>query len=174
MWRTPWLNGLVLGLTGALTGIGNGLAIAGPSSSDLTQQIDGNGVTVIATLLKEQVDTTAITLALDSYFVNLVRYDFEELAILRDDTGKTYSVTSVEWIGSSLKPHFRQAVLRFPRVAPEAKTIELVVKDVAGVQERVFRWTLTESQPVDPGCRPKGMEDFRWVRSFRITVCGLP
>jgi hypothetical protein len=99
---------------------------------------------VIATPLKEQSESTAIKLALDTYFVNLVRYDFEDLATLRDDTGKTYPVTSVERIGSGLKPRFRQAVLRFPRVAPEAKAIELIVKDVAGVKERVFRWNVTE------------------------------
>jgi hypothetical protein len=29
-------------------------------------------------------------------------------------------------------------------VASEAKTIELVVKDVAGVKERVFRWNAAE------------------------------
>jgi hypothetical protein len=99
---------------------------------------------VIATLLKEQPESTAIRLALDTYFVNLVRYNFEDLATLRDDTGKTYPLTSVERIGSSLKPRFRQAVLRFPKVASEAKTIELVVKDVAGVKERVFRWNAAE------------------------------
>jgi hypothetical protein len=81
---------------------------------------------------------------LDTYFLNPVRYDFEDLATQRDDTGKTYPVTSVERIGSSLKPRFRQAVLRFPKVAPEAKTIELIVKEVAGVKERVFRWSVTE------------------------------
>jgi len=99
---------------------------------------------VIATLLREQPESTAIKLTLDTYFVNLVRDDFEDLASLRHDTGKTYPLTSVERIGRSLKPRFRQAVLRFPKVAPEAKTIELIVKDVAGVKGRVFRWPAVE------------------------------
>ena len=144
MRRILWLTGVVLGVIGLLTGVGNRLVSAAPSSAVATQRVDGNGVTVIATLLREQPEGTAIKLTLDTYFVNLVRYDFEELAILRDDTGTTHSVTSVERIGSGLKPHFRQAVLRFPKMAPEAKTIELVVKEVAGVKERVFRWELTE------------------------------
>ena len=127
-----------------LTGIGTAPASAGPSSSGLTQQVNGNGVAVFATLLKEQAESTAIQLTLDTYFVNLVCYDVEEVATLRDDTGKSYSVTSVERIGSGLKAHYLQTVLRFPRVAPEAKTIELVVKDVTGVKERVFRWRLAE------------------------------
>ena len=144
MRRTLWLIGGILGALGVLIGISQGLANAGPSLSGSTQQVDGNGVAVFATLLKEPAESTAIRLTLDTYFVNLVRYDFEEVATLRDDTGKSYSVMSVERIGSGLKPHFRQAVLRFPRVAPEAKTIELVVKDVTGVKERVFRWRLAE------------------------------
>ncbi|MBI2457474.1 MAG: hypothetical protein HYV46_15215 [candidate division NC10 bacterium] len=40
--------------------------------------------------------------------------------------------------------HHRQAVLRFGKVDPQAKSIELIVKDVAGVKERVFRWSTTE------------------------------
>jgi hypothetical protein len=40
--------------------------------------------------------------------------------------------------------HHRQSVLRFGKVSPEAKTIELVVKDVAGVKERIFRWSVAE------------------------------
>jgi len=40
--------------------------------------------------------------------------------------------------------HHRQAVLRFGKVAPDVKTIELIIKDVAGVKERTFRWNLTE------------------------------
>ena len=144
MRRTRWLRGFVLGVLGVLTGIGNAPASAGPSSSGLTQQVNGNGVAVFATLLTEQAESTAIQLTLDTYFVNLVRYDVEEVATLRDDTGKSYPVTSVDRIGSGLKPYFRHAVLRFPRVAPEATTIELVVKDGAGVPERVFRWRLAQ------------------------------
>jgi len=40
--------------------------------------------------------------------------------------------------------HHRQAVLQFGKVSAEAKTIELVVRDVAGVKERIFRWSVTE------------------------------
>jgi hypothetical protein len=35
-------------------------------------------------------------------------------------------------------------VLRFGKVSAEAKTIELVVRDVAGVEERIFRWSTGE------------------------------
>jgi hypothetical protein len=143
MRQVLWVGALALGVVGLFGGIGDAVAGSASSSAAATQQVAGNGVTVIATLLKEQPESTGIKLTLDTYFVNLVRYDFGEVAILRDDTGKTYPVTAVEQIGSR-KPHYRQAVIRFGRLAPEAKTIELIVKDVAGVKERAFRWSITE------------------------------
>ncbi len=122
---------------------GEARAASDGSMGNLTQQVAGNGVTVTATLLTGQPESTAIKLALDTYFVNLIRYDFEELAILHDENGKTYPLTAVEQ-ASSLKQHYRQAILRFDKVAPEAKMIELIVKDIAGVKERTFRWSTTE------------------------------
>jgi hypothetical protein len=143
MRRILWVSALALGMSGLLGGIGDALAGVASSSAAASQQAVGNGVTVSATLLKEQPAGTAVKLTLDTYFVNLVRYDLGEVTVLRDDTGKTYPVTAVEQIGSR-KPHYRQAILRFAAVAPEAKTLELVVKDVAGVAERTFRWTVGE------------------------------
>jgi len=139
MWRVLRLSALVLGVIGVFGWTSDALAGSASPSGAASQQVAGNGVTVTATLLKEQPGGTAVKLALDTYFVNLVRYDFEELAILRDDTGKTYPVTAVEQVGSQ-KPHYRQAVLWFAKVNPEAKMIELIVKDVAGVKERTFHW----------------------------------
>ena len=144
MRRILWVSALALGMSSLLGGIGDVLAGVASPSAAASQQAVGNGVTVSATLLKEQPAGTAVKLTLDTYFVNLVRYDLGEVAVLRDDTGNSYPVTSVERIGSSLKPHFRQAILRFPKVAAEAKTIELIVKDVAGVKERAFHWTIAE------------------------------
>jgi hypothetical protein len=140
MKRALWAGVLLLGLSVAVGGIGDAFAgVLSPAS----QAVAGNGVTVGATLLNEPPGGTAVRLTLDTYFVNLVRYDLGEVAVLRDDTGKVYPMTAVEQIGSR-KPHYRQAILRFATVAPEAKTLELIVKDVAGVKERAFQWTLAE------------------------------
>ncbi|HEX7551201.1 MAG TPA: hypothetical protein VF579_11580 [Candidatus Methylomirabilis sp.] len=143
MRRILWVSALVLSVSGVIGGIGDALAGLASPSTTVSQRVAGNGVTVGATLLDEQSGGTAVTLTLDTYFVNLVRYDLGEVAVLRDDTGKTYPVTAVEQIGSR-KPHYRQAILRFAKVAPEAKTIELVVKDVAGIKERTFHWNTAE------------------------------
>lgn len=64
------------------------------------------------------------------------------IATLRDGSGKTYPVEAVEKAAGS--GHHREAVLRFAKVSAETKTIELIVKDVAGVKERTFRWSPAE------------------------------
>ncbi len=120
---------------------GEALAASSPQAK-LTQQVAGGGVAVTATLLKDQGEVTAVKIVLDTHSVNLDGYKFDGIAMLRDDSGKTYPVEAVEQASGS--GHHRQAVLRFGKVAPEAKTIELIVKDVAGVKERTFRWSTTE------------------------------
>jgi len=97
---------------------------------------------VTATLLKDQAEGTAVKLALDTHSVNLHGYTFDALATLRDDSGKIYPVVAVEQVSGG--GHHRQAILRFAKVAPEAKTMELIVKDVASVKERTFRWSTTD------------------------------
>ncbi len=125
MRQVLWVGALALGVIGVFGETGDAVAGSAYPAAQVSQQVAGNGVTVTAVLLKEEPANTVIKLALDTYFVNLVRYDFGEVAVLRDNTGKTYPVTGVEQIGSR-KPHYRQGILRFPKVAPEAKTIELV------------------------------------------------
>ena len=141
MRRTLWTIALVGGIVGGFGGLSTVLA-ATISPSD-SQSVAGNGVTVFATLLPERSDRAAVRLTLDTYFVNLTRYDLQDIAILRDETGKTYPVAVVEPIGIR-KPHYRQAILRFAALNPDAKALELIVKDVAGVTERTFRWTRAE------------------------------
>lgn len=53
---------------------------------------------------------------------------------LPDTGGKTYKPLSYE--GS--KGHHASGILRFPKI--EGKKFELVIQDVAGVKERVFKW----------------------------------
>jgi hypothetical protein len=97
---------------------------------------------VTATVLNGHVGATAIKVGLDTHTVNLDGYTLEEIVLLRDDSGQTYPLEAVE--KASGGGHHREAVLRFGKVPPEAKMIELVVKDVAGVKERTFHWNTAE------------------------------
>jgi len=134
----------VLGIiaAAAVTSWSGEVLAASAVGAKLSQQVAGGGVTVAATLLRDQGEATAIKLVLDTHSVNLDAYKLDAIATLRDDTGTTYPVVAVEQASGG--GHHRQAVLRFGRVSAEAKTIELVVRDVAGVNERIFRWSTTE------------------------------
>lgn len=143
MRRELWLTVLgVVAVVSVISGFGEALAASAAGPAKLNQQVAGGGVTVIATLLREQADATVIKLVLDTHAGSLDGYNLEAIATLRDGSGKTYPVEAVE--KTSGGGHHREAILRFPKVNPEAKTIELIVKDVAGVKERAFRWSTTE------------------------------
>jgi hypothetical protein len=141
MRRKVWLIILAIAVGNTAIWVGEGLAASAPQAK-LTQQVAGSGVTVTATLLKDQAEATAIKVALDTHSLNLDSYQLETIATLRDDSGKIYPVVAVEQASGG--GHHRQAVLRFGKVNPEAKMIELIVKDVAGVKERTFHWSTTE------------------------------
>ena len=78
-------------------------------------------------------------IALDTHSVNLDSYDLKTISVLRDDAGNTFSPTSVENKGSG---HHRETTVSFAKVASGTKRVELVIKDVAGVKEKIFRWDL--------------------------------
>ena len=129
-------SGLLVGLCIiALFGIGVGQAA---TLAGFTRTDTGGGVTVKVTYLNPQETADArFDIALDTHSVNLDAYDLKALSFLRDEMGKDYQPTHVENKGSG---HHRQITLVFPKPSAEAKKLEIVIKDMAGVKERVFRW----------------------------------
>ena len=112
----------------------------GAAGSDTTQTVSGGGVTVAITYLNPSSnESPRFQVALNTHSVGLDGYDFKTLALLQDGTGKTYSPSKVENKGGG---HHRQVTLTFPKISSEAKRIEIVIKDIAGVKERTFRWNL--------------------------------
>jgi hypothetical protein len=83
---------------------------------------------------------------LDTHAVDLDGYDLRQLAVLRLDGER--EVQPIGW-DAPKGGHHRQGTLSFPAAAaggspllsPSTRTVELVIRDVAGVPERVFRWT---------------------------------
>ncbi len=125
-------------------GLGQQVA-AGSNPSPVTavgsERIDTTGpVTVKATLLDPGAvgDSLRIQIVLDTHSVNLDSYRFEEIARLRDGRGSELVPAAVE--GAKGSGHHREATVRFNWPEPKPKTLELVVRGVAGVSERVFRW----------------------------------
>jgi len=112
----------------------------GGAASELTRTHSGGGVTVKATYLNPQATEDArFEVVLDTHSVNLDSYDLKAVSLLRDDAGESYPPTQVENKGSG---HHREITLMFPKLSAEAKRLELVIKDIAGVKERSFRWEL--------------------------------
>jgi hypothetical protein len=104
----------------------------------LTQTQSGGGVTVKVTYLNPKAsDDVRFEVILDIHSGNLDGYDLKNLSLLRDEAGKTYEVAKTENKGSG---HHREIVLSFPKPSPETKRLELVIKDIAEVKERTFRW----------------------------------
>lgn len=113
---------------------------------NLTQTNEGGQVTLTATRqLKE--NSLSFTIALNTHSVDLDGYDLSQLALLRTDQGR--EVLPSSW-DAPKGGHHRQGTLTFPAttadgrpvVAAGTQYIELVIKGVGGVSERVLRWAL--------------------------------
>lgn len=107
------------------------------SAADATTSVEGGGITVKVSYLEQTAHESRFLIALDTHSVNLDAYDLKFLAVMRDDTGLVMQPTGAEYKGSG---HHREVVLTFPRPSNERKWVEVVIKDIAGVKERVFRW----------------------------------
>jgi len=59
---------------------------------------------------------------------------------LSDDKGNTYQ--PISWEGAGPGGHHREGILVFNTIVPAPLYIELKVKDVGGIPERLFRWNL--------------------------------
>ncbi|MBW2309064.1 MAG: hypothetical protein JRG73_19240 [Deltaproteobacteria bacterium] len=87
-------------------------------------------------------------LRMNTHSVNLDAYRIEDLAVLRNDLGE--QVRPMEFANPGGGGHHRSGMLKFPAQTPEGnrlirediKRIEVVIKNVAGVPERVFIWNL--------------------------------
>ena len=129
---------LVLGLLlGIVVGAGESMAA---SKANNTRMDSAAGVKVKVILLNPKTDgDLRFELVLDTHSVNLESYDLKTISVLRDGSGNVYSPKAVENKGSD---HHRQSTLVFAKPGGGAERLELVIKDVAGVKERIFRWDL--------------------------------
>ena len=90
------------------------------------------GIKITVTYLPDISDATAFDIKVTAH--NDYNDDFKSNSYLRDSSGKTYQPISFEGEGG----HHASGTLRFPKI--ESKRFELVIKNIAGVEERVFKW----------------------------------
>ncbi|MBI2907382.1 MAG: hypothetical protein HYX92_06995 [Chloroflexi bacterium] len=109
----------------------------------LSQSSKGGAVTIDVKWLGGEKGSFAFSVTMDTHSVDLDGYDLGKLASFRDNTGNVYRPTS--WTAAA-GGHHRSGNLIFGplpvKVIEEAKYVELVIQDVAGVKERILRWEL--------------------------------
>lgn len=116
-----------------------------PALSTATQTVEGGQVTVVVTWTGPDAGPT-FKVVMDTHAVDLDGYDLRQLARLR--TGRGELIEPIEWTAPK-GGHHREGSLRFPATtpsgrpvfAPDDRSLELVIRDVAGIPERTYRWT---------------------------------
>ena len=136
----------VVGLTAACSAGSGQTGSAQPQAAVSTFAAQSNNekaVTVEVTPL--DLANRGATLDFEVAFnTHSVALDFDPAAIsvLRDSTGREYP--ALAWEGDTPGGHHRQGTLRFTAPNPVTGFVDVVVRDVAGVPERVFRWSLPQ------------------------------
>jgi hypothetical protein len=118
---------------------------ASDPAGERTRVVDGGQVTVRVTW-DGPAAGPVFDVVLDTHAVDLDGYDLTRLATLRTDDGREIAPASWE---APKGGHHRSGRLVFPATSPDgtallsgARGVELLIRDVAGVPERSFRWAL--------------------------------
>lgn len=126
---------------------------AGGSSGGAQKAIkssDGGNVTIDVTWEnpKGAGDQLTFSVQMNTHSVNLDGYDLGRLATLRNDQGQ--DVKAERWESAS-GGHHRSGILSFPAkdgsgnpiLGGKVRAVEMVIRDVAGVKERVLHWEIS-------------------------------
>lgn len=128
------------------------LAVQNAFSESLTRHHSGGGVEIDVTLLNSGAVYSGNDLVFDvgmnTHSVPLDKYVMEELSYVRDERGRAFK--ALAWESPKGGGHHRFGKLKFsgkdkdgiPIIMRDDKYIEVVIKDVGGVKERVLRWEL--------------------------------
>ncbi len=109
----------------------------------LVQSNAEGSVTIDVEWVKAEDGSLIFNVSMNTHSVDLDQYDLGKLAVLQDDAGNEYH--PVSW-NSAPGGHHRRGTLAFP--SPDSlsqgkvKYIEIVIQDVAGIEERVLKWEL--------------------------------
>jgi len=138
---------LILSLVLTACGATQGPATTAASSAGdaASQTNEGGQVTITATWAGPNAGPL-FDIVMDTHAVDPDGYDLRQLAALRVDSGITVQPTGWDAPNGG---HHRKGTLTFPGASadgrpvlgPETRTVELIIRDVAGVPERSFRWT---------------------------------
>lgn len=114
----------------------------GANTSFESQTVEGGSVAVTVTPTAFKVAAPLeFDIAMNTHSVDLAD-DMLKAVVLRDDGGKEYAPTT--WDGPAGGGHHREGKIKFAPLTTNTKTLTLVVKNIAGVPERVYQWNLAQ------------------------------
>lgn len=106
-----------------------------------SQSSNAGNVTIDIRLNEVKSDSIFFKVEMNTHSVDLDKYDLSSLASLTDEQGNKF--TPLSWQGPS-GGHHRSGDLIFPLPPSiskgQASHIEIAIKDVAGIPQRLFRW----------------------------------
>ena len=115
----------------------------GTQSNGLIQSSTGGPVTIDVKWLGIDNDSLIFDVSMNTHSVDLDSYDLSELAVLIDDTGNKFYPTSWD---SAPGGHHRKGIITFPVpdsiIQEKTEYFEMLIRDVAGVENRVLKWEL--------------------------------
>lgn len=107
-----------------------------------TQTVEGGSVSVAVTPTSLKAGAPGeFEIAMNTHSVDLST-DLLKVVVLRDDAGKEYAPT--KWDGPVGGGHHRSGKIVFPALAANVKSVTLIVKDIAGVPERDYKWDVAQ------------------------------
>jgi len=115
------------------------------TKSDL-RRVNSEGPVEIAVVYLNPLDTAgssemSFEVRMNTHSVNLEAYDMAKLSTLRIDDGT--ELAALGWFEPGGGGHHISGILKFTGApSPAAKLIRLIIREVGGVAERSFEWTL--------------------------------
>lgn len=125
-------------------------ALLGPELAIAQQGLskrDGQGQVAVTVTVIEAPATGSpvkVKVSLDTHSVSLDGIKFEEVVALGGPDGAAIAPTAVEQAKGA--GHHREAVLAFPPLPADAREVRIAVRNVGGIGERTFAWTLPIGQ----------------------------
>ncbi len=129
---------VLIGLAVVAVTISYGVSIKPAEPVSLTALTVGDGpVTVTVTPIFSDTKWN-FNVALDTHSEEL-NTDLTKVSVIVTDDGREY--LPINWEGDPPGGHHREGILSFNPIVPQPRFIELILKNIGGVEERKFLWT---------------------------------
>ncbi len=114
------------------------VAIFKPPSAQTS--VAGNVTVIVTPQALKAGEPAEFEIAMDTHSVDLAG-DMLALVVLRDERGSAQNPTA--WDGPAAGGHHRSGTIRFDALPLGIRSVTLIIKNIAGVPERVFTWDVT-------------------------------